>query len=119
VARAADSHTRPGKIGGVTNAERPASIRIGRVTAELEMRRRRLDAFQRSPDWPGKGPTWRWELSRYDQFLLLSASMLEVAGPEHDGAMLPHEVRALVEDRLSLAGLDVWSPRVIREGGCY
>jgi len=29
------------------------------------------------------------------------------------------EVRALVEDRLSLAGLDVWAPRVIREGGCY
>jgi hypothetical protein len=43
----------------MTNAERPASIRIARVAAELKMRRRRLDAFQRSPDWPEKGPTWR------------------------------------------------------------
>jgi hypothetical protein len=73
------------KIEGVTNAERPASIRIGRVAAELKMRRRRLDAYQRGPDWPGKEPAWRWELSRYDQFLLLAASMLDVAVPEHDG----------------------------------
>lgn len=45
--------------------------------------------------------------------------MLEVDVPEHDGAVLAPEVRAVVEDRLSLAGLDVWAPRVIREGGCY
>lgn len=99
--------------------ERPASIRIGRVAAELRMRRRRLDAYQRSPEWPGKEPAWRWELSQYDQFLLQAASMLDVAVPEHEDLPLAPEGRAVVEDRLSLAGLDVWLPRVIRAGGCY
>jgi len=41
---------------GVANAERPASMRIGRVAEELKMRRRRLDVYQLSPDWPGKDP---------------------------------------------------------------
>ncbi len=45
--------------------------------------------------------------------------MLDVAVPEHDGIPLAPEIRAIVEDRLSQAGLDVWAPRVIREGGCY
>jgi hypothetical protein len=58
-------------------------MRIGRVAAELKMRRRRLDVYQRSPDWRGKETAWRWELSRYDQFLVLAASMLDVAVPEH------------------------------------
>ena len=94
--------------------ERPAAIRIGRVAAELKMRRRRLDVYQRSPDWPGKEPAWRRELLRYDQFLLLAASMLDVAVPEHEAGLLAPELRAVVEDRLSQAGLDVWAPRVIR-----
>ena len=104
---------------GVANVERPASIRIGRVAAELRMRRRRLDAYQRSPDWPGKEPARRWELSEYDHFLLEGASMLDVAVPDHDDLPLAAEVRAIVEDRLAQAGLDVWAPRVIRAGGCY
>ena len=99
--------------------DRPASIRIGRVAAELRMRRRRLDAYPRSPDWPGKGPSWRWELSEYDEFLLQAASMLDVDVPEHEALPLAPESRAIIEDRLSLVGLDVWVPRVIRAGGCY
>lgn len=83
------------------------------------MRRRRLDVYQGSPDWPGKEPAWRWELSRYDEFLMLAAEMLEITLPEHDGDLLAPESRAILEDRLSQAGLDVWAPRVIREGGCY
>ena len=83
------------------------------------MRRRRLDAYRRSPDWPGKEPAWRWERSEYDQFLLNAASMLGVAAPDHDALPLTPELRAVVEDRLSQAGLDVWLPRVIRDGGCY
>ncbi len=89
------------------------------MAAELRMRRRRLDAYQRSPDWPGKGPAWRSELLQYDRFLLGAASMLDVAVPEHDALPLVPELRAVVEDRLSQAGLDVWLPRVIRAGGCY
>jgi len=96
-----------------------SAIRIGRVADELRMRRRRLDAYQRAPDWPGKGPAWRWERWHYDQFLLQAASMLDVAVPDHDGLPLAPELRAIVEDRLSLAGLDVWLPRVIRDDGCY
>ena len=91
----------------MTNAEGPASLRIGRVAEELQMRRRRLDVYQRSPDWPGKGPTWRSESARYDRFLLLAASMLDVAVPEQDGVPLAPERRAVIEDRLSQAGLDV------------
>ncbi len=83
------------------------------------MRRRRLDAYQRSSDWPGKDPAWRWELSQYDRFLVLAASMLDVAVPEHDTLLLAPELRAIVEDRLSQAGLDVWAQRVIRADGCY
>jgi hypothetical protein len=94
----------------MANVEHPGSLRIGRVAAELKMRRRRLDAYQRSPDWPGKEPAWRSKLLRYDQFLVLAASMLDVAVPEHDGVLLPPELRAVVEDRLSQAGLDVWAP---------
>ncbi len=94
-------------------------MRIGRVAAELKMRRRRLDVYQQSSDWTGKRVTWGSELLHYDQFLLLAASMLEVAVPDHDGVPLAAEWRALIEDRLSQAGLDVWAPRVIREGGCY
>ncbi len=94
-------------------------MRSGRDAGELKMRRRRLDVYQRSPDRPGKEPAWRWELSRYDQFLLLASSMLDVAVPEHDEVLLAPELRALIEDRLSYAGLDMWAPRVIREGGCY
>ncbi len=105
-------------MGGVADVERP-SVRIGRVAAELRMRRRRLDAYQRAPDWPGKRPAWRWELAQYDQFLLQAASMLEVAVPGYDALPLAPEVRAVVEDRLSHAGLDVWLPRVIHPGGCY
>ncbi len=66
----------------------------------------------------GKNPAWRWELSQYDEFPLLAASMLGVAVPEHDALPVAPEFRALVEDRLSQAGLDVRAPRVIREGGC-
>jgi hypothetical protein len=102
----------------MTNAER-SSLRIGRVAAELKMRRRRLDVYQASEDWPGKGPAWRWELARYDEFLVLAAHMLEIPVPDSDGSSLAPEVRALLEDRLSHAGIDVWGPRVIREGGCY
>lgn len=94
-------------------------MRSGRDAGELKMRRRRLDAYRRAPDWPGKDPAWRRESSGYDHFLLLAASMLEVAVPQHDKLPLAPEVRALLEDRLSHAGFDVWAPRVIREGGCY
>ena len=103
----------------MANAELPTSLRIGRVAAELKMRRRRLDAYQRSPDWPGKELAWRSELLHYDEFLLLAASMLEAAVPEHEALPLAPELRAVLEDRLSHAGLDVWAPRVIRSGGCY
>jgi hypothetical protein len=102
----------------VAEVERP-SIRIGRVAAELKMRRRRLDAYANSPDWPGKSPAWQWERAQYDQILLEAASMLDVAVPVHDGFPLAPEARAIVEDRLAVAGLDVWLPRVIRDGGCY
>jgi hypothetical protein len=103
----------------VIDAQGLGSIRISRVAEELKMRRRRLDVYQRSPDWPGKEPARRWELSRYDEFLVLAASMLDVPVPARDGLPLSPETRAVVEDRLAHAGLDVWSPRVVREGGCY
>jgi hypothetical protein len=102
----------------VADEERPVLMRIGRVAAELKMRRRRLDAYQRGPDWPGKQPAWRSELAAYDWFLMLAASMIEVTVPPNDGVPMTPEARAVLEDRLSHAGLDVWGPRVIRPGGC-
>ena len=40
-------------------------------------------------------------MSQYDEFLLLAASLLEVAVPEHDTLPLAPEWRAIIEDRLS------------------
>ena len=103
----------------MANEESPGSPRIGRVAAEIKMRRRRLDAYRNAADWPGKGPAWRSELLGYDKLLMLAASMLDVDVPEHESVPLPPELRAVLEDRLSQAGLDVWAPRVVRPGGCY
>lgn len=86
-------------------------IRIRRLAAELRMRRRRLDAYRRMPPWPGKGPAWRSELVRYDQYLIMAAEMLEVPAPEHPSRHpLAPAARAVLEDRLALAGLDLLAP---------
>lgn len=75
------------------------------------MRRRRLDVFRHSPPWPGKEPAWRFESARYDHYLMLAALALEVPLPDgHDGTPLSPEARAVLEDRLAHAGLDVHAP---------
>lgn len=84
-------------------------IRIKRLAADLRMRRRRLDVFRTSPAWPGKEISWRLEQTRYDQCLVAAARILEVPGVEADGAPLRPEARAVLEDRLAVAGLDVMS----------
>ncbi len=56
-------------------------MRIKKLGAELRVRRRRLDAYQRSDPWPGKGPALRFELVRYDQLLVAAVEMLEVEAP--------------------------------------
>jgi len=71
------------------------------------MRRRRLDVYRSSPAWPGKDLAWRSELLRYDNCLAVAAQILEVPGPEPGPEPLTPEVRAVLEDRLALAGLDV------------
>jgi hypothetical protein len=45
-------------------------LRIRRLSAELRMRRRRLDVYRKAPPWPGKEPAWRFELVRYDRYLI-------------------------------------------------
>lgn len=82
-------------------------IRVRRLAMELRVRRRRLDAFAAAPAWPGKGPSLHWEQVRYDQLLLMAASMLEVPAP--DECPLPPTARAVVEDKLAIAGLDVFA----------
>lgn len=87
------------------------SMRIRRLAAELRMRRRRLDAIRNSPPWPGKDPAWRSEQARYDQYLVVAGHMLEVPVPEWGpGRLLAPEARAVLEDRLAHAGLDVMAP---------
>ena len=83
-------------------------IRIRRLAMELRVRRRRLSAYANAPDWPGKGRSLHWEQVRYDQLLHLAAGMLEVPAP--DECPLPAIARAVVEDALALAGLDVFAP---------
>jgi len=80
------------------------------------MRRRRLDVYRSSPPWPGKDPAWTFELRRYDNQLLVAAEMLEVPGLDApSGLPLTPEERAVLEDRLAVAGLDVFGdiPRPI------
>ncbi len=83
-------------------------VRVRRLAMELRVRRRRLDAFAAAPDWPGKGRSLHWEQVRYDQLLLMAASMLEVPAP--DECPLPPAARAVIEDKLAIAGLDVFAP---------
>jgi hypothetical protein len=88
-----------------------SQIRIRRLAAELKMRRRRLDAYRDSPPWPGKDPARRSELIRYDNYLIVAAQMLDVPVPEApSGLPLVAETRAMLEDRLGEAGLDVFTP---------
>ena len=78
------------------------------------MRRRRLDAFRNSPPWPGKAPAQAREEAQYDRCLVVAAHMLELPVPDQapsPGCPLPPEARAVLEDRLGLAGLDVFAPR--------
>lgn len=85
--------------------------RIKRLAADLRMRRRRLAVYRRSPPWPGKEPALRFELSRYDHFLLVAAEMLEVPGVDvTTPCPMSPEARAVLEDRLAVAGLDVMAP---------
>ena len=88
-------------------------VRLKRLAAELRMRRRRLGAYRRAPSWPGKDYAWQFEQRRYDRYLLLAASMLEVPAPEPgpDG-LLGDGPRAVLEDRLAVAGLDVMAPNM-------
>ena len=74
------------------------------------MRRRRLDAYRAAPAWPGKDPAWRSEQIHYDHLLVLAAEMLELPVPDPPDWPLAPEVRAVVEDRLGGAGLDVMAP---------
>ena len=74
------------------------------------MRRRRLDAYRLSPPWPGKDPSWRSEQIRYDTLLVVAAEMLELSAPAGGDLPLAPEARAVLEDRLGGAGLDVMAP---------
>ena len=74
------------------------------------MRRRRLDAYRAAPAWPGKEPAWRSEQVRYDKLVVVAAKMLELPVPDPPEWPLPPEVRAVLEDRLGSAGLDVMAP---------
>ena len=86
-------------------------VRISRLAAELRMRRRRLDSYRTLPPWPGKEPAWKSEFVAYDYFLLLAAEMLDVPGFDRSAERpLAAERRAVLEDRLGQAGLDVYVP---------
>ena len=79
------------------------------------MRRRRLGAFRNSPPWPGKAPAQAREEAQYDHCLVVAAEMLEIPVPDQKpspGRPLPPHVRAVLEDRLGVAGLDVFGRRL-------
>ena len=91
-----------------------AIIRIKRLVDELKIRRRRLDTFRNSPEFPGKARAQAREEAQYDACLVVAAEMLELPVPDEKpspGCPLPAELRALLEDRLAAAGLDVFAPR--------
>ena len=78
------------------------------------MRRRRLTALRTSPPFPGKDRTLAREEAQYDNCLVVAAEMLELPVPDQKpspGCPLPPEARAVLEDRLAAAGLDVFAPR--------
>lgn len=85
--------------------------RLNRLAMELRLQRRRLDAYRSAPPWPGKDSAWASEAGRYDRSLLLAAELLEVAVPAPEaGPTLAPADRAALEDRLAIAGFDVFAP---------
>ncbi len=87
---------------------RRGPVRLRRLAFELRVRRRRLDAFANAPDWPGKGHVHHSEQLRYDQLLVVAAGMLDLPVPPD--LPLPPTTRAVLEDALAVAGLDVFAP---------
>ncbi len=83
-------------------------MRLRRLAFELRVGRRRLDAFANSPAWPGKEPVRHWEQLRYDRLLVMAAGMLELPVPAD--LPLAATTRAVLEDALAVAGLDVFAP---------
>ena len=78
------------------------------------MRRRRLTALRNSPPFPGKDHTLAREEAQYDHCLVVAAEMLELPVPDEKpspGRPLSPAARAVLEDRLAAAGLDVFAPR--------
>lgn len=62
-------------------ARQSGIYRLKSLAAELRFRRRRLDVYRRSPDWPGKETALTFELLHYDRRLVITANMLDVAPP--------------------------------------
>ncbi len=83
------------------------------------MRRRRLTALRNSPPFPGRDRTLAREEAQYDHCLVVAAEMLELPVPDQKpspGCPLPPVARAVLEDRLATAGLDVFAPRRAEPG---
>ena len=79
--------------------------RLKNLAAELRFRRRHLDVYRRSPDWPGKETALAFEFLNYDRRLVIAASMLDVPAPQlADRSPLAPEAPAALEDRLAHGG---------------
>ncbi len=89
------------------------------VAAQLRPLRARIDAqLANRHTWPTKDEELAADLDRYDRRLLKVAAMLGVETPvvrRQEESLLTDDERALLEERLVAAGLDVRADEAIAE----
>ena len=72
-----------------------------RLTERLRELRRRLDQPPTDPD------VWELDLYSYDESLIVAADLLDAEVPKGARDEMSAEQRAVIEERLAAAGLDV------------
>jgi hypothetical protein len=87
---------------------------IESVAEELRVLRRRIHAQRvNQHSWPSKEEELAADIDRYDRRLIKAATMLRVSAPtarHREQFLLTESDRALLEERLVEAGLDVEAP---------
>jgi hypothetical protein len=82
---------------------------LAAVAARLQDMRRHLDTYEdKTTAWPTKPADWDADLELYDHELLAAGDLLGVPPPRvGDRPRLTPRERAILEERLAAAGVDV------------
>ncbi len=88
---------------GTTTTDPSSHDKRERLTERLHALRRHLD----TPPGPDDADAWELDLYSYDESLVVAADLLDVEVPKGARGEMSAELRAVLEDRLAAAGIDV------------